>query len=701
MTRIKMRAKRKAVEGAPTGGQAPVNLDHLSRSPSVTIVGARPIGATRHLVRNLTEIGEPFGGRVNLVTRHDFSLNGLPTISDISEVAGELGILWLLLNPDRSLNFLESLDREPRGVVAYGGGFGESGNEIFEKRLRDWSAVTGVPVFGPQSTGLAFVRENLWPFDFFVKDREKLRSGDVSIVTQSGGIAGALLERLIELGVGVDSVISMGSSAVIDFAGIVQPLLARSSTKIVACYLEGIGSVRSFAAVAREANRAGKPIVLAVGGDSDIGRVIAQSHTGSLAVQRELINGISEQYGVVLVRDLGELPAAVDVLDQVDGAKIGNGRIGVFSGSGGFAAAWADTLSKRGITLDEPTDSTRATLLGAESQRSANPFDTGAGLLGKDDTYAELVRRFVSDPEFDIVVNLLGAVLPDEEHPHVVRTETFAREARASQKLAFHTLLFGDAQTRTWARENVILAAGPDETVAKLRALQAWSRANAEAEAEPVCEPTPIGTAIPGDDVSIVTGAGAERALDRLPVRWPGRKLVPYGSEILGDLGIGLPAIAKAEIGAAHRDGVGAVLGPLHTASAVRSAISYLFDSFACDVTLYEYIPHDEEYFAGVTRTDEGMIVLATGKGGKDITVGMRLLPTSRDQLSYLVQRYCRGLGADQAACAVLASLQDLIIRRADIASIDLNPLINGPGGLYAVDAKVHVRTSTPNDKEH
>jgi acyl-CoA synthetase (NDP forming) len=703
MTRINMRKKHEAAEGAPTGGQVPVNLDHLSRSPSVTIVGARPIGATRHLVRNLTAIGEPFGGQVNLVARHGFSLNGLPSIPDISEVAGELGILWLLLNPDRSLNFLESLDREPRGVVAYGGGFGESGNEIFEKRLRDWSAATGVPVFGPQSTGLAFVPENLWPFDFFVKDRERLRSGGVSIVTQSGGIAGAVLERLIELGVGVDSVISMGSSAVIDFAGIIQPLLARSSTKILACYLEGIGSVRSFAAVARAANRAGKPIVLAVGGDSDIGRVIAQSHTGSLAVQRELINGISEQYGVVLVRDLGELPAAVDVLDQVDGAKIGNGRIGVFSGSGGFAAAWADTLSKRGITLDEPTDSTRATLLGAESQRSANPFDTGAGLVGKDDTYAELVRRFVSDPEFDIVVNVLGAVLPDEEHPHVVRTETFVREARASQKLAFHTLLFGDAQTRTWARarENVILAAGPDETVAKLRALQAWSRANAEAEGELVCEPTPIGTAMPSDDVAIVTGAGAERALDRLPVRWPGRKLIPYGSEVPGDLGISLPVIAKAEIGAAHRDGFGAVLGPLHGASAVQSAISYLFNSFACDVTLYEYIPHDEEYFVGVTRTDEGMIVLAAGKGGKDITAGMRLLPTSRDQLSYLVQRYCRGLGADQAACAVLAALQDLIIRRKDIASIDLNPLINGPSGLYAVDAKVHVRAGTPNDKEH
>ena len=111
-----MRAKHKAAEGAPTGGQVRVNLDHLSRSPSVTIVGARPIGATRHLVRNLTETGEPFGGQVNLVARHGFSLNGLPTIADISEVAGELGILWLLLNPDRSLNFLESLDREPRGA---------------------------------------------------------------------------------------------------------------------------------------------------------------------------------------------------------------------------------------------------------------------------------------------------------------------------------------------------------------------------------------------------------------------------------------------------------------------------------------------------------------------------------------------------------------------------------------------------------
>jgi acyl-CoA synthetase (NDP forming) len=695
-----MKAERMAAERASAAGQVPVNLDRLTQSPSVTIVGARSIGATRHLVRNLTEIGEPFSGQINLVARHDFSLNGLSTIPDISEIAGELGILWLLLNPDRSLSLLESLNRKPRGVIAYGGGFGESGNEIFEKRLRDWSAETGVPVFGPQSTGLAFVPENLWPFDFFVKGRENLRSGGVSIVTQSGGIAGAILERLIELGVGVDSAISMGSSAVIDFEGIMRPLLARSSTKIIACYLEGIDSARSFAAVAREANRANKPIVLAVGGDSEIGRVIAQSHTGSLAVRRELIDGISEQYGVVLVRDLGELPAAVDVLDQVDRAKIGNGRIGVFSGSGGFAAAWADTLSNRGITLEEPTDFTRAVLLGAESRRSANPFDTGAGLVGKDDTFAELVRKFVSDPEFDIVVDLLGTVLPDAKHPHIVRTETFAHEARASQKLAFHALLFGDAQSRTWAREEVILSAGPDETVAKLRALQVWSRASGEAEAEPHCEPKPIGAAMLGDDTSIVTGAGAERTLDRLPVRWPRRTLVPYGSEIPGDLRMSFPVIAKAEIGAAHRDGIGAVLGPLRTESAVRSAVRYLSDSFACDVMLYEYIPHDEEYFAGVTRTNEGMIVLAAGKGGKDMAVGMRLVPASRNELSYLIHRYCPGLTDDQTACGVLAALQDLIIQRADIVSIDLNPLINGPGGLFAVDAKVHVRDEHPNDKE-
>lgn len=695
-----MKAERKAAESASAAGQSSVNLDHLAQSPSVTIVGARPIGATRHLVRNLTEVGEPFDGQVNLVARHDFSLNGLSSVPDVSEIAGELGILWLLLNPGTSLNLLESLNRKPRGVVAYGGGFGETGNELFEKRLRDWSAVTGVPVFGPQSTGLAFVPENLWPFDFFVKGREKLRSGGVSIVTQSGGIAGAILERLIELGVGVDSVISMGSSAVIDFEGIMRPLLARSSTKIVACYLEGIDSARSFAAVAREANRANKPIVLAVGGDSEIGRVIAQSHTGSLAVRRDLINGISEQYGVVLVRDLGEIPAAVDVLDQVDSAKIGSGRIGVFSGSGGFAAAWADTLSNRGITLEEPTDFTRETLLGAESRRSANPFDTGAGLVGKDDAYAELVRKFVSDPEFDIVVDLLGTVLPDQKHPHVVRTETFVHEARASQKLAVHALLFGDAQTRTRVRENVILAAGPDETVAKLRALQVWSRANGEAGEEPDYEPKPIGAAMLGDDVSIVTGADAERALERLAVRWPGRKLVPYGSQVPGDLGMSLPVIAKAEMGAAHRAGVGAVLGPLHAESAVRSAVSYLFDSFACDVMIYEYIPHDEEYFAGVTRTNEGMIVLAAGKGGKDIAVGMRLVPTSRDELSYLVRRYYRDPAVGQTACGVLAALQDLIIQRVDIVSIDLNPLINGPDGLYAVDAKVHVRTSTPNNKE-
>src|SRR5690606_25790297 len=112
---------------------------------------------------------------------------------------------------------------------------------------------------------------------------DQLHSGAIGLVSQSGGILGALLSRAVARGIGFSKLISTSNEVDLNLADFVDALADDPATRVIALYVETIRNPRAFRAAARKAALAGKPIVAFKIGRSESGAQAAASHTGALA----------------------------------------------------------------------------------------------------------------------------------------------------------------------------------------------------------------------------------------------------------------------------------------------------------------------------------------------------------------------------------------------------------------------------------
>lgn len=88
--------------------------------------------------------------------------------------------------------------------------------------------------------------------------------GNLAFVSQSGALCTAILDWAHTNDVGFSSVVSMGSSADVDFGEILDYLVNDQQTQNILLYIEGIRNSRSFMSSLRAAARI-KPVILVKG----------------------------------------------------------------------------------------------------------------------------------------------------------------------------------------------------------------------------------------------------------------------------------------------------------------------------------------------------------------------------------------------------------------------------------------------------
>jgi acyl-CoA synthetase (NDP forming) len=666
------------------------------RSSTVTIVGANAQGGTTsQILAALARPECPFEGRVQLVNRRGGEVNGLPVATDIGQLTGDIGILWLLVGPDPALGVLDALEdagRLPAGVLVFADGFGEVDGQ---PRLAAWSVRNRVPLFGPQCVGIASLPEGLYCLDFPVAG--SLVRGDVALLGQSGGVMAGLVNALVARGVGVDSVYTLGNQAIIDFLTLGEYLLGRETVASLAIYAESVPSLPGFARLAWAARTAGKPIILNLGGQTDLGHRIARSHTGALATDLRLLRGISEQYGVVLVRDPDELASSVDALQWTGYKPAGRGRVGAVSGSGGGTVIVSDVLTNAGLRFPELAQETRERLKAPGLPEPNNPYDTGAGLLGKPEEWRRRVSGLASDPGLDIIVHVVGQLPAPGAPVHVRMLDIALEEISANGKLPVVLASRTTALASERTRHGVVICSGYQDAAVKVGALSAWARpartppVGSCGLAAPLHEMT---AASPDASVSIVSGAAAQEYLADLLFAWPGHTVVEPGQEVSDALAqLKPPFVLKAQAGTAHRARVGAVLDHVPTLAAAIAGTQFLHAVFDAPVEVSEFVAHDGEYFAGLSRHESGLVVMALGPGGTSVGagVGIRLLPLSRPEIEDFVRDYLPAVAAISHAVTTIRTLQEILIGNRRIAAIDINPIVIRGDQLVVLDAKVHL----------
>ena len=196
-------------------GNNEFNFERWLNASAATIVGASVKHlATPQLIQNLLSPDTGFAGPLYLVNKSRPVIGRHKVLSDVTEVEGDPGIVFLLTPRLDWVELLSRMKQLPSGVVIHSSGAGAGQSPEFEEKLVKWSRETGVPVLGPQSAGflsLPRILATTAPVSF------PLLLGKVGLIAQSGGILHAFLHTLNSRGIGVSCGFAVGAMRVLGF----------------------------------------------------------------------------------------------------------------------------------------------------------------------------------------------------------------------------------------------------------------------------------------------------------------------------------------------------------------------------------------------------------------------------------------------------------------------------------------------------
>jgi acyl-CoA synthetase (NDP forming) len=378
---------------------------------SVAVVGvsARPDNLGRNIVSNLIDFGfqgivyavGPRGGVI--ATRRIYrSVQDIPdhvdlaviltpahTIPGIFEECGQKGIRWAVV--------------ETAGFREYG----EEGRQIEEEMVRV-AEKHGIRFIGPNCIGVINMENGLsLPFARF---KPFIQLGDVSIISQSGGIGQSVLNHMANEGLGLNKFVSAGNMLNIGAEELLEYAVEDPGTRLIFLYLEGIRDGRRLMEVARSSS---KPILVVKANVGNLGKHIAASHTASLSSDDKVVDAAFHQCGITRVHDATSL---VNGLKTLRLPPMRGKNLAVISRSGGHAVVAADACEWSGFNLAEFPDEFTQEIekhFRASVIKLTNPLDLGD--LFDLDVYDEIIERTVRQPWVDGVVFLHTSV-SEAEH---------------------------------------------------------------------------------------------------------------------------------------------------------------------------------------------------------------------------------------------------------------------------------------------
>jgi acetyltransferase len=389
---------------------------------SVAVVGATPnkIKGGYHIFNNLATYYAK--GAVYPVNPNYDQIDGRKVYRSLSDLP-ERPELVIVFTPADTIPgvFEEAARLGIKRVQIQAAGFSEVGGDGARRAALVMKIVreNDMRVWGPNCTGSVSARDLFFsPFMPAPDLRKTLITGPVSIIAQSGMMAGGFLLQVLDGGYfGIDKVAAIGNKMDIDEVDIVRYLADEPETRIVLMYLEGIARGREFLDLARSL-RGKKSLVVLKGGRSAGGRTAALSHTGTLAGSDDVVSGALAQSGVIRVNDFIELINVGKALATLPHQR-GGSRIALITVTGGGGIVAADLINDFGLKLADLTDETieRLKPIFPAWMPPKNPVDIWPTmeLRGINEALQSVIPIVLEDENVDAVI-ILPFASPISEH---------------------------------------------------------------------------------------------------------------------------------------------------------------------------------------------------------------------------------------------------------------------------------------------
>ena len=393
-------------------------LDALLRPKSVAVLGAsaHPEKMGHIVLKNLSK------GSFLLypVNPNETEIMGLRCYPSISDIPGEIDLAVLVLPAPASEAGVRECARKGVGVVIVtSSGFGETGPEgsKLEHRLMGATEGTRTRILGPNTLGVFVPSIGLDSMLIPIERSRRPETGSIAMVSQSGAVSVAFLEKAEAEGVGISACIGLGNKCDINENELLEYLSNDPGTRCIALYLESFSDGKGFLETARNVTRT-KPIVVLKSGRTSTGETAARSHTGALSASDCVVDGVLRQAGVVRAYDEEELLDVAKALTMVDHVR-GN-RVCVIASAGGFGVIATDYVESKdhgaGLSMarlsSKTTNDLKPIAPGFSSVR--NPVDLTSGVT--DEMYDSVLGVLMDDPGVDCIMMSL-----EMQPPHITR----------------------------------------------------------------------------------------------------------------------------------------------------------------------------------------------------------------------------------------------------------------------------------------
>jgi acyl-CoA synthetase (NDP forming) len=352
-------------------------------------------------LHNLRAFG--YRGEIFPVNREGAEILGAPSHRDVAEIPPGRADLVVVCTPaSANVALLRACAKVGvRAAFVASGGYREAGpaGRALEDELVATADELGIVIAGPNGQGVISTPVSMcaqivapWP-----------PPGPISVVSQSGNLVSSFLNYAIQTGVGISKAVSAGNSAQTGIADYLEYFAADPETSVVLAYLEGVGDGRRFAEAARRLT-ARKPLVVLKGGAAAEGQRAALSHTGSLASDDRVFDGVCQQLGILRapsVEHAFEWAATLATQPLPRGR-----RTVVVTTAGGWGVLTADACAAAGLELVPLPADLREHIDGMVPARWSrnNPVDLAGGETR--DTVPAVLDLLCGHPGVDAVIHL-------------------------------------------------------------------------------------------------------------------------------------------------------------------------------------------------------------------------------------------------------------------------------------------------------
>ena len=275
------------------------------------------------------------------------TIDGVPAVPSLGKIPGGVDYLLVTVAAAQTPALIEASAGQARFAQVLSGGFGETGGSgrSLEDELLRAARAADVRLLGPNCLGT-----------YCAKGRQvftlgaSLEAGPVSVISQSGGLAGDITTVGAKRGVRFAKVVSVGNAIDVTPGELLDWLVDDPDTGVLGLYLEGPRDGGRIVRALRRA-RGRKPAVMLVGGTSSQGAQAVASHTGSMAGDERLWDAICAATGATRVTTPEDLLGVLLYLQRYAGVAAPGDGLLVIGVGGGASVLATDACDRAGLRL--------------------------------------------------------------------------------------------------------------------------------------------------------------------------------------------------------------------------------------------------------------------------------------------------------------------------------------------------------------